>query len=134
MAIGKRRKLEAKSQKPMVVIVCCIGVFIFQFLSGCATSVPGFAYTPGVSGQLVDKNGKRLPGAYILYDYHGYTPGTLGGSSPDYIKNPTFTVTDTNGQFAIPSLSFKKPLGLGRPKFNILAGYSPITHSAFFVN
>lgn len=59
--------------------------------------------------------------------------GLWGGSSPDYIKNPTFTVTDTNGQFAIPSLSFKKPLGLGRPKLNILAGYSPITHSAFVV-
>jgi len=42
MAIGKRRKLEAKNQKLMVVIVCCVGVFIFQFLSGCAISVPGF--------------------------------------------------------------------------------------------
>jgi hypothetical protein len=62
----------AKRQKLIVLIICCIGVFIFPFASDCQISIPGFAYTPGVSGQVIDKNGKPLPGAYILYDYHGY--------------------------------------------------------------
>jgi len=71
MATDEYRKLEVKNQKLIVVIICCIGVFIFPFVSDSQISVPGFSYTPSVGGQIVDKNGKPLSGAYILYDYHG---------------------------------------------------------------
>jgi tetratricopeptide (TPR) repeat protein len=133
MATDKSRKLEAKNQKLIVVIICFVGVFIFPFVSDCQISFPGFEYTPSISLQIVDKDGKPVPDAYILYEYRGSTPRFPEGSDI-YIKNPTIAITDTNGQFKIRGLFQTKPLGRERAEFEFFGAYSPVTHSAFGVD
>jgi hypothetical protein len=111
-------------------IICFVGVCFLPFLHGCAISVPGFAYTPSLSGQVVDKNGKPLPDTYILYDYQGKKQGIVSSSS--YVLGGAIIVTDKKGQFTIPSLAHHKSLFSSRARIRIYAGYSPVTHSHFY--
>ncbi len=100
MAIGERRKPDAKNQTMTAIIVCCISLFIFPFVADCQISFPGFEYTPSISLQIVDKVGKPVPDAYILYEYRGSTPRFPEGSDI-YIKDPTIAITEPNKNLVI---------------------------------
>ena len=126
MTMEENQKTIAKKSKLklIVVIVFCIVICILPFALG-------LSYTPSFTAQIVDKNGKPLPGTYILYDYQGWIYGIVEGSH--YYRNPSIVMTDKNGQFTIPALVHRhRPFGESRAKVHIEVGYSSVAHCVFY--
>ena len=128
MISEQTKKTNAERTKRKLSIVYLVPIFIVLLLSGCL-SVEPFSYSPSFSAQVVDKNGKPLPGIYILYDYAGEESAIVERSS--YVLEAAILVTDQNGRFKVPSLFQTHSLFKTGAKMAVWPGYCPTTHSMF---